>query len=140
MQTATDDGIVVARGVSGRVDVADITMEGLGRKIDDMGARIDTRIDAVDAKVDSVAADLGSRIGEVASRLDAHARSHDEQFAAVQFTFGEMRTFTTELFGGLRNEMLARFERVDRRFDRIELKLDRALAPRLPSSRRRRDK
>jgi hypothetical protein len=136
-----------------------MTVADLGKKVDALGDRLDARIDSVDMKIDAVASDLGAKIAE-------HEKSNEQHFAAIQFTFGEMRSFVTESIGSLRADMLVRFERVDqrfdgidqrfdgidqrfdviaqrfdrmdRRFDRIEDKLDRALSHRPSAPRRRR--
>ena len=84
----------------------------------------------VDIGVDHVDEKLTVRIDEVTARLDVHEQSTKKEFEAVQFAFGEMRQFVSESFGTLRKEMVSRFDQVDHRFDRMEEKLDRALAPR----------
>lgn len=138
--------------------MARVTITDVGRRIDGLAATtatIDAKVDRVIERVDGVTGrvdGLTARVDGVTERVDVlttvveeHRRSTDEQFAQVQFAFGEMRTFVSESIGNLRTDMMSRFDRVDqrfkrvdRRFDRIEDKLDRALAPRPATPRRRR--
>jgi ABC-type transporter Mla subunit MlaD len=105
------------------VQVGGLTAQvgGLTKRVDDLTERFDGLAERVDG--------LTERVDGLTERLDDHRRSTDRQFAEVQFAFGEMRTFVSESIGSLRSDMV-------NRFDRVEDKLDRALAPR-PSAARR---
>ena len=61
--------------------------------------------------------DLELRMGRVEEKLEELGQSVDAGFL-------EQREYTEFAFDRLRTEMVSRFNRVDRRFDRLERKLD----------------
>ena len=60
----------------------------------------------------------------VGQKVDALSASIDERFAAVDEALSEQRQHTEFAFDRLRDEMKDGFVGIDRRFDRLERKLD----------------
>lgn len=78
-------------------------------------------VDALTQKVD----DIGRKVDTLSATVDTRFADVDLRLADIDEHFVEQRQYTEFAFDALRAEMHAGFQRVDRRFDRIEDKLDR---------------
>src|SRR5829696_7607209 len=65
---------------------------------------------------------LPERVGRIEQKLDAV----DKRFDDVTAAFVEQRQYVEFAFDRLRDEMLARFDKVDGRFDNVGARFDKA--------------
>ncbi len=82
--------------------VSDITLENLDAKIDALGNRLDAKVDALAAETKA---------------------GFDKAFRQTQGGFDDFRTYAEFLDERVRKDMNEGFNRIERRFDRLEERL-----------------
>lgn len=77
------------------------------------------RVNAIEQKLNALTVSVDERFDRVENLLEA-------RFELIDQAFAEQRRFTEFVFSGLRDQMHARFEAVDRRFDAVDHRFDAA--------------
>ena len=91
------------------------TLETLAAKITAVGDSVDQLRASVDQRFEQV----DKRLAQVDKRFEQVDKRFDEGFAAVDEHFAEQRAYTEFAYARLEKTMNVRFDRLERKFDRL---------------------
>jgi hypothetical protein len=108
-----------------QVDVIERKLDGLS-----------TRVDVVERKLDALSSSVDKRFDDVDKRFDDVRDAFVEQRQYTEFAFGTLQKQLTGQIAGLERGTLIRFDRLERKIDRILTAQQRAVRPRRPRKNR----